>query len=186
MGATWAVLAGRCGEGRTGAMWSVIRDGLGGVRVGVRGGFGVVRGKKMFSNRTSQVVPHLSTNRSCPCLTSQIERDAVLSRKYGRTCQQWGGRSIMYRRAHQRISASAHQPARQHLALFARRGARRIRRRAPHRAGGARWLAGADRGGGSRRCLVRVGGKASARKAAGTATAAVWWMGLVGKAASSP
>ena len=39
----------------------------------------------MFSTRTSQVVPHLSTNRACPCLTSQIRRDAVLSRKYGRT-----------------------------------------------------------------------------------------------------
>ena len=41
----------------------------------------------MFSTWTSQVVPHLSTNRACPCLTSQIERDAVLSRKYGRTYQ---------------------------------------------------------------------------------------------------
>jgi hypothetical protein len=47
----------------------------------------MVHGKKikMFSTRTSQVVPHLSTNRACPCLTSQIRRDAVLSRKYGRT-----------------------------------------------------------------------------------------------------
>ena len=49
---------------------------------------------RMFSTRTSQVVPHLSTNRACPCLTAQIERDAVLSRKYGRTCQYKGGCAI--------------------------------------------------------------------------------------------
>lgn len=40
--------------------------------------------EKNCSNQDSRVVPHRSTGWSIPCLTSQIGRDAVLSRFYGR------------------------------------------------------------------------------------------------------
>ena len=42
--------------------------------------------KKNYSTRTSHVVPHRTTIRAGTCLTSQIRRDAVLSRSYGRRC----------------------------------------------------------------------------------------------------
>ena len=37
------------------------------------------------NTRDSNVVPHRSTNRARQCLTSQSERDAVLSLLYGRS-----------------------------------------------------------------------------------------------------
>ena len=40
--------------------------------------------KKNHSTQDSRVVPHRGTNWAAPWLTSQIGRDAVLSRSYGR------------------------------------------------------------------------------------------------------
>ena len=40
--------------------------------------------KKTYSTWTSRVVPHRTTIQARTCLTSQIRRDAVLSRLYGR------------------------------------------------------------------------------------------------------
>ena len=45
-----------------------------------------VRGEKNHSTQDSRVVPHRGTNWAAPWLTSQIGRDAVLSRSYGRGC----------------------------------------------------------------------------------------------------
>ena len=55
-----------------------------------KGGLGRCPGRapplqKEYSTRTSQVVPHPSTNRAWACLTSQIGRDAVCPDQYGRT-----------------------------------------------------------------------------------------------------
>ena len=44
------------------------------------------RKSKKNNTRDSNVVPHRSTNRARHCLTSQSERDAVLSMWYGRSC----------------------------------------------------------------------------------------------------
>ena len=45
------------------------------------------KGKKFEACNTtsSRVIPDLSTNQACCCLTSQIGRDTVFSAKYGRT-----------------------------------------------------------------------------------------------------
>ena len=51
---------------------------------GKRGRFKGKKKRKNCSNQDSRVVPHRSTGWSIPCLTSQIGRDAVLSRFCGR------------------------------------------------------------------------------------------------------
>ena len=43
------------------------------------------KNSKRTTLRDSNVVPHRSTNRARQCLTSQSERDAVLSLLYGRS-----------------------------------------------------------------------------------------------------
>ena len=40
--------------------------------------------KKNYSTRASHVLPDRTTDQAGTCLTSQIGRDAVLSRSYGR------------------------------------------------------------------------------------------------------
>ena len=40
--------------------------------------------KKIDNTQDSQLVPHATTNRAFKCLTSEIERDQVLSQENGR------------------------------------------------------------------------------------------------------
>jgi hypothetical protein len=42
------------------------------------------RAKKIDNTQDSQLVPHATTNRAFKCLTSEIERDQVLSQENGR------------------------------------------------------------------------------------------------------
>ena len=53
----------------------------------------VKKSKKNHSTQDSRVVPHRGTNWAALRLTAQIERDAVLSKSYGRGCSmsQWKG-----------------------------------------------------------------------------------------------
>jgi hypothetical protein len=44
----------------------------------------LTRAKKIDNTQDSQLVPHATTNRAFKCLTSEIERDQVLSQENGR------------------------------------------------------------------------------------------------------
>ena len=44
--------------------------------------------KKIDNTQDSQLVPHATTNRAFKCLTSEIERDQVLSQENGRQLMQ--------------------------------------------------------------------------------------------------
>ena len=58
---------------------------------------GVIKNLKADSTlRSSQAVPHPSTNRALCCLTSEVERDPVHSTRYGRRRMTLGPKCLIY------------------------------------------------------------------------------------------
>ena len=56
----------------------------------------LTRAKKIDNTQDSQLVPHATTNRAFKCLTSEIERDQVLSQENGRQLICGGEFRVLY------------------------------------------------------------------------------------------